>query len=503
MDADRTCCRCGADTGESNFCGNCGARSAPLHSGHWTPGVRTVLIAGGLALIALALFRIELRLSWLVVGVATVGVLGVLLWAPTWDDKDSRASIGTALATGAVISGMFFLLTVRDEHNRKVLETRDQQAQARIANQEALALQLTLQHDLSGVDLSNDRLGRFDLANKNLTGANLYGVTLAHGRLIGSVLDGVSLNRADLEHALMRKAKLNGASVNGADLDWVNLNEAQLRGASLGMYLQGRTEHFTGLYGAQLIDGNLQGACLAHADLRRARLGGANLANADLAYADLTGVNFVNDGVGADLKGTSFWRANLSPGARAYVLRAAPQDLRPPRGSLRNVPIPRTAHRARVVQVYNGNTIKVTPTSRRRCATCITPQDPGWVRLIGLNAPNLDDRRADPNPEHRVGQQAAQLVQALTPARSAVWYVLGRKQRERKPENTGRWLAYIWLGNGRFLNERILESGYALRETDQGERSPYASVFDTAQLDAKRTGKGLWGICPEYSANGG
>lgn len=522
--------RCGACgepvTRGARYCQNCGMPTAapaeectdgarhliesPSQSGRavgWTPTPLALAFLVIAATAAVALARVQWRLPWLAVAAFLIALVGLVLWTPTVADRKSRAEFGTALATGAVISGMFFLLTLRDEANQRAIGNRDQQEQARIASAQALDLQLRLQGNLSGIDLSNQPLSQFDLSYKNLGNADLYHVSLLGGRLLDTKFAGASLNRADLRSAFMRGDLLDGASLDGADLRKTYLNEADLRNAFLGMYLlRWRTnyvETFTRLQGAQLIDADMRGACVAHANLTGASLGGANLEGADLDYAHLQGASFMHDGVSAYLAGASFYGAHLDHlpsdttgasfygaviGSRATAHRVSTGAHQAQAGMSRVRPIPRGALKARVVDIYDGQTFELTHLR--------------WVRLIGVHAPGLNDRALDPNARHQFGHLAVSFVRTHMPLNSYVWYMLGNKRHEDKPGDTGRALVYIWLPNGQFLNTLLLENGLALQETDQGEANPYEGLFASAQQEARDAGRGMWGLCPSYTGNG-
>jgi len=90
-----------------------------------------------------------------------------------------------------------------------------------------------------------------DACERNLEGANLYGVNLR----------GANLYDANLYGANLERANLYGANLRGANLYGANLERANLRGA------------------------NLEGANLRGANLERANLRGANLLNAIGIYS--------------------------------------------------------------------------------------------------------------------------------------------------------------------------------------------------------------------------
>ena len=112
-----------------------------------------------------------------------------------------------------------------------------------------------------------------DLSGANLSRADLRGADLSRADLRGANLRGADLRGADLSRADLSRADLRGANLSRADLRWADLRDANLRGADLR--------------DANLSRANLRGANLRGADLRGADLRGADLSDANLSRADL------------------------------------------------------------------------------------------------------------------------------------------------------------------------------------------------------------------------
>ncbi len=117
-----------------------------------------------------------------------------------------------------------------------------------------------------GLNLDMMVLGKMNLGEAYLRGANLIGADLREADLGEADLIGVDLRGADL-----READLVGADLVGADLREADLRRADLREADLR-------------------EADLRGADLIGADLREADLVGADLRGVDLGEADLRGV---------------------------------------------------------------------------------------------------------------------------------------------------------------------------------------------------------------------
>jgi uncharacterized protein YjbI with pentapeptide repeats len=161
--------------------------------------------------------------------------------------------------------------------------------------------------------------GQIDLANVNLTGADLRGKELANANLIGANLTRTiamqaNLAGANLRNANLTEADLTGANLNSASLTDAKLPEAFMPGADLrSAHLQradltGTSLTGTVLTGAHLRSANLRGAKLIEADLANADLTGANLTGVNLANASLAGANLTN----ADLPDADLARADLT-----------------------------------------------------------------------------------------------------------------------------------------------------------------------------------------------
>ncbi len=106
----------------------------------------------------------------------------------------------------------------------------------------------------------------------------------------------------------------------------------------------------------------------------------------------------------------------------------------------------------------------------------------GKVRLIGVDTPEVfGDREC-------FGREASAFVERTVPLGAPVRYRLGVEERDRY----GRALAYVWLGDGRFLNRLLAARGYALPLTIP-PNVEYEDLFVRAARRARAAGRGLWG----------
>ncbi len=127
-----------------------------------------------------------------------------------------------------------------------------------------------------------------------------------------------------------------------------------------------------------------------------------------------------------------------------------------------------------VVTVYDGDTIKVKfgDGAEER------------VRLIGVNAPEIDDPREEVSYE-------AHLAWRFT-----FFHLYGQKialTYDQTPRDKhGRILAYVWVHGQLLFNEFILQEGFAAAFFAFPFRQDYEERFREAQKRARQQGRGLW-----------
>ena len=388
-------------------------------------------------------------------------IFGLLLLRPHLSDGEARQSIGASLVTGAVISLAFFFVQNADEDNTR-----------KISDRQTLRVTVGLQRDLSGADLNNQDLSGFDLSKKDFSDADLHSATLADATLLRARLDRAQLDEANLEHADLTEASLVQAELNGADLEQAGMRRAVLDGAVIGEGANGKGAN---LSKATLVDADLRGACLAFADLRGAVLGGADLTDAVLTGADMRGAVLEQDGVPVNLEGA--WTAGVKLDADDRQFLRPPAIVRASEaaaaGRARSfATVPRRAVRDRLKSISDGDTVEL--------------ERLGWVRLIGLDAAPV---------EEALGREARAFLLRESAENPEVRYTLGKEEREVRDGNVGRWRAYVWLADGRSLNEFILLQGYAQRQDDQPEDAAYAPALDEAEQRAKAAGRHIWSTC--------
>ena len=105
----------------------------------------------------------------------------------------------------------------------------------------------------------------------------------------------------------------------------------------------------------------------------------------------------------------------------------------------------------------------------------------GRVRLIGVDTPEVY------GGAECYGHEASAFTARVLPPGTRVGYRLGPETRDR----FGRALAYLWLADGRFFNQMLVDRGYA-RVLTIAPDDAYADRFTAAQRRARSAGRGLW-----------
>jgi len=125
------------------------------------------------------------------------------------------------------------------------------------------------------------------------------------------------------------------------------------------------------------------------------------------------------------------------------------------------------------------------------------------VRLIGIDTPeSKPNRKAIRDVEKtgipmdemiRMGKEAAEFTKSLIPPITTVEL----ETDVQLIDKYGRVLAYVWLPDGRMLNEVLVREGYA-RVYTVPPNVKYQELFLKAQREAREKGKGFWKEFPEW-----
>ncbi|MCF8032109.1 MAG: thermonuclease family protein [Desulfarculaceae bacterium] len=146
------------------------------------------------------------------------------------------------------------------------------------------------------------------------------------------------------------------------------------------------------------------------------------------------------------------------------------------------------ARQAEVVHVNDGDTITVRIKGRREL-----------VRLIGVDAPEsgyskglarrAKKRHRTPEQEAEAGKASRQGMLGLVKEGDAVVLVDGRPQSAPR-DRYGRLLAFVYLPDGRLLNQELIAQGWA--RVYQRFEFRHKADFLLAEKEARKAKRGLW-----------
>ena len=156
----------------------------------------------------------------------------------------------------------------------------------------------------AGESLAGRDLTAADLSGMSLRGVNLAGAFLESANLSGADLTGANLEGAVLAKATLRAARFEGANLRGANLGATVLVGAVFDRADLGDAVLDRAD----LSGARFAGATLTGARWLECTPGNVDLGGAILGAAAFIKCDFRGARFV----GTDLQAACFIESNLA-----------------------------------------------------------------------------------------------------------------------------------------------------------------------------------------------
>lgn len=130
-----------------------------------------------------------------------------------------------------------------------------------------------------------------------------------------------------------------------------------------------------------------------------------------------------------------------------------------------------------VTQVKDGDTIKA-KIGRKEIT----------VRMLGIDTPETVDPR---KPEQCFGREASDESKRLLTGKKVQLRL--NPKREVK-DKFGRYLAYVYLEDGTFVNEYMLRNGFA-REYTFGKPYSMKEDFVATQNEARQRNIGLWRVC--------
>jgi len=141
-----------------------------------------------------------------------------------------------------------------------------------------------------------------------------------------------------------------------------------------------------------------------------------------------------------------------------------------------------------VVRVVDGDTFHCTLSNGEEVK----------VRLIGVDTPESADNPKARRDSERTGQSLEEIIKMGRQAKEFTKRLLPKGEKVylefdvQKTDKYGRLLAYVWLSDGRMLNEVLIREGYAQVYTIP-PNVKYQERFLEAQRYARENRKGLWG----------
>ncbi len=130
-----------------------------------------------------------------------------------------------------------------------------------------------------------------------------------------------------------------------------------------------------------------------------------------------------------------------------------------------------------VTKVLDGDTIKVKVKDKT-----IT------VRMLGIDTPETVDPRKE---VQCYGKEASDATKGMLSNNSVSLHLNPKREVLDK---YGRYLAYVYLEDGTFVNEYLIENGYA-KEYTYGKAYSLQSEFRNAEIKARNSNLGLWDAC--------
>ena len=140
-----------------------------------------------------------------------------------------------------------------------------------------------------------------------------------------------------------------------------------------------------------------------------------------------------------------------------------------------------------VTRIVDGDTLKVFYLGNEES-----------IRLIGIDTPESRVNKKTKKDAERnnqdikiiieMGKKATRYVKGLVKPGDLITIELDVQERDRY----GRILGYVYLSNGKMLNEEIVKAGYAMTMTIP-PNVKYKDRFLIAYQEAKEDKRGLWG----------
>jgi micrococcal nuclease len=114
------------------------------------------------------------------------------------------------------------------------------------------------------------------------------------------------------------------------------------------------------------------------------------------------------------------------------------------------------------------------------------------IRLLGIDTPETVDPR---KPVRCYGPEASAETKSLVTGKTVR---LALNPNREMTDKYGRYLAYVYIDGGVFLNDYLVSNGFA-REYTVGSAYSFQAQFRNDQAQAQQKDLGLWKACPQGS----
>ena len=135
--------------------------------------------------------------------------------------------------------------------------------------------------------------------------------------------------------------------------------------------------------------------------------------------------------------------------------------------------------RARVVRAVDGDTLVASAGGRSF-----------YVRLLGIDTP---ETHRPGTPVECGGSDASSGMRALAPPGERV--ELQTDPGQDRLDRYGRLLAYVWLADGRLVEDEQLRAGWATTYVFHGKPVRLFGRLAASERVARRAHRGVWGKC--------
>lgn len=110
------------------------------------------------------------------------------------------------------------------------------------------------------------------------------------------------------------------------------------------------------------------------------------------------------------------------------------------------------------------------------------------VRMLGIDTPETVD------PRREVGCFGPEASKETKQLLSGHQIILKLNPKREVTDKYGRYLAYVYREDGLFINEYLIEKGYA-KEYTYGSPYSFQKEFKALEKEAQKSKIGLWGEC--------